>query len=146
MSLNTGQKRFLAAVLMELEEHLLKLEQWLQMDKINMVFSQISNPFPPKQRTQLLELIVNIKDQLRTMRDTFALPIETVDLRWLFSVNLLYFETTLEECSPRRLKSFGEMDDEIAEALTHQLDKLIQHLTALRHIVRLVETQSSSQS
>ena len=141
MPLNTSQKRSLTAVLMELEEDLLQLEQWLKMDKINMVFRQISNPFSPKQRTQLLELITTVKEQLQTMRDTFGLPIETVDLRLLFSVNLLHFETTLEESSPRRLKSFGKMDDETAETLTHQLNKLIQYLTAIRRIAQLAESK-----
>lgn len=132
MPLNTDQKRFLAATLMEIEEHLLRFEALLQSDETVTVFRRISNPFPTKQRARILTLIEEIKKQLQEIRDAFNLPTETVDLRWSLSVTLLHLATNLEECEPKRLKGFGELDNETAEALTHHLRQLVQNITAIQ--------------
>ncbi len=132
MPLNTDQKRFLAAALMELEEHLLRFETLLQSDETVTVFRRVVNPFPPERRTQLLTLIGEIKKQLQGIRDAFNLPTETVDLRWSLSVTLLHLATNLEECEPKRLKAFGELDKETAEALAHHLRQLVRNINAIQ--------------
>ena len=127
MALNSDQKRFLAAALTELEEHLLRFERLLQADETVTIFRKIPNPFSPEQRAKLLKLIEAVKGQLRAMREAFCLPTEIVDLRWQLTVTLLHIATTLEECQSRRIKSFGELDNETAK----QLDNRLQSLTAL---------------
>lgn len=66
-SLNTDQKRFLAAALSELEDHLLRFEALLRQDKMITVFRCVPNPFPPERRRRLLELIAATIGQLKTM-------------------------------------------------------------------------------
>ena len=65
MPLNTDQKRFLAAALMELEEHLLQFERWLQADETVTIFRRVPNPFPSEQRARLKGLIAAVKERLR---------------------------------------------------------------------------------
>lgn len=127
MALNADQKRFLAAALTELEEHLLRFERLLQADETVTIFRKIPNPFPPEQQIKLLELMSATKEELQAMRDVFGLPTEVVDLRWQLTVTLLHIATTLEECQSRRIKSFGELDDETAR----QLDNHLQCLNGL---------------
>lgn len=132
MPLNTDQKRFLAATLMEIEEHLLRFEALIQSDETVTIFRRVSNPFPIKQRARILTLIEEIKKQLQAIRDAFNLPTETVDLRWSLSVTLLHLATNLEECEPKRLKAFGELDDKTAEVLVHHLRQLVQSIVAIQ--------------
>lgn len=131
MALNSDQKRFLAAALMELEEHLLQFEEWLQSDETATIFRKVENTFSPEQRTRLLELIELVKRQLRKMRDTFDLPTEVVDLRWHLTVTLLHIATSLEECQSRRIKGFGELDSETEKVLDSCLQDLVKLISGI---------------
>ncbi|GBC98786.1 hypothetical protein HRbin17_01300 [bacterium HR17] len=146
MPLNTDQKRFLAAALMELEEHLLQFERWLQADETVTIFRRVPNPFPSEQRARLKGLIAAVKERLRIMRDTFSLPTETVSLPWSLSVTLLHLATTLEECDPQRLKAFSAIDEGTAETLTRQLNELTQYLAALHRLTQPAAIKDSGQS
>lgn len=132
MPLNTDQKRFLAAALAELEEHLLRFNALLQRDETITAFRRVPNPFPPERRRRLLELITTTTEHLRAMREAFGLPIEEADLRWQMTATLLHFATNLEECEPHRLKAFGELDERTERELTKQLRFLTALLTQIR--------------
>lgn len=131
MALNSDQKRFPAAALMELEEHLLQFGEWLQFGETSTIFRKIENTLSPEQRTKLLELIESIKRRLRKMRDTFDLPTEVVDLRWHLTVTLLHIATSFEECQSRRIKGFGELDNETAKVLDSCLQDLVELISAI---------------
>lgn len=124
MPLNTDQKRYIAAALTELEEHLLRFERLIQKDETVTIFRKIPNPFPLKQRSKLFELIAAVKEQLKAMQDAFDLPTEVSDLHWQLTVTLLHIATTLEECQSRRIKNFGELDSDTARRLDSHLQKL----------------------
>ncbi len=97
MSLNPDQKRFLAATLIELEEHLLRFETLLQQDETVTIFRKITNPFPKEQRAKLLSLIAALKKLLTTLRDVLGLPVEKVDLQWQMIVTLLHLAPPCRE-------------------------------------------------
>ncbi len=131
MPLNNDQKRFLAAALMELEEHLLQFEAWLQSDETTTIFRRVQNPFLHEQRAKLLELMALVKERLREMRDDFDLPTETLDLRWHLTVTLLHIATNLEECQSHRIKGFGKVDNETAKQLNGYLHSLTGLIDAI---------------
>ncbi len=120
----------------EFEEHLLEFERLLQAEVTCTVFRYVPNPFPPHQRAKLLELIANLKEQLRKMRDIFGLTTELVDLRWRLTVTLLHFSTNLEECQSRRIKGFGDLDDETAKRLDSYLQNLIATINSVLQAAR----------
>jgi len=132
MPLNTDQKRFLAAALAELEEHLMRFERLLQSDETVTIFQRVPNPFGNEQRSRLLRLIAAVKEHLAAMRDAFGLLTEIVDLRWQLTTTLLHIATNLEECHPRRMKGFGELDTETATQLTQHLQRLSELLDAIQ--------------
>ncbi len=131
MPMNADQKRFLAAALAELEEHLCRFERLLQQDETVTIFQRIPNPFRPEQRRQLLEHIAAIKEHLRAMRDSFGLPIQNTDLRWQMTVTLLHSLTNLAECEPKRLRSFGDLDEPTAAQISQFLEGLTDLLNRL---------------
>ena len=132
MPLNTDQKRFLAAALAELEGHLVRFEHLLRSDETITIFQRVPNPFGNEQRSKLLRLIAAVKEHLAAMRDAFGLPTEIVDLRWQLTATLLHIATNLEECYPRRMKGFGELDTETATQLTQHLQRLSELLDAIQ--------------
>ncbi len=136
MPLNTDQKRFLAAALTDLEEHLCRFERLLQQDETVTIFQRIPNPFQPKQRVELLNHIAFVKDHLRAMRNAFGLPIQNTDLRWQLTVTLLHSLTNLAECEPRRLRSFGDLDEETAKQVQQFLERLTYLLSCLSQIAK----------
>jgi hypothetical protein len=136
MPLNTDQKRFLSAALAELEGHLMHFERLLQSDETVTIFQRVPNPFTVEQRLRLLELITAVKEHLAVMRDAFGLPVEVIDLRWQLTATLLHIATSLEECHPRRMKGFGELDTETAIQLSQSLQQLANLLEALQHEAR----------
>ncbi len=131
MSLNPDQKRFLAATLIELEEHLLRFETLLQQDETVTIFRKITNPFPKEQRAKLLSLIAALKKLLTTLRDVLGLPVEKVDLQWQMIVTLLHLAVNLTECEPSRLGAFGEIETPTAQVLTRFLRRLTSLLEQL---------------
>jgi len=132
MTMNIDQKRFLAAALAELEGHLVRFEHLLQSDETVTIFHRVPNPFGNEQRSRLLRLIAAVKEHLAAMRDAFDLPTEIVDLRWQLTATLLHIATNLEECYPRRMKGFGELDTETATQLTQHLQRLSELLDAIQ--------------
>lgn len=140
MSLNIDQKRLLAATLTEIEEHLLRFERWLEGDETVTVFRKVDDSLSPEQKKRLLEAIGTAKEHLRAMRDFFNLSVEVVYLPWHLSVVTLHLMNDLLDCEPERLKAFGEIDGDTAEALKRFLRLLTQDLTAIRDLAHSVPT------
>jgi len=109
-----------------------RFEHLLQSDETVTIFQRVPNPFGNEQRSRLLRLIAAVKEHLAAMRDAFDLPTEIVDLRWQLTATLLHIATNLEECYPRRMKGFGELDTETATQLTQHLQRLSELLETIR--------------
>jgi len=109
-----------------------RFEHLLRSDETITIFQRVPNPFGNEQRSRLLRLIAAVKEHLAAMRDAFGLPTEIVDLRWQLTATLLHIATNLEECYPRRMKGFGELDTETATQLTQYLKRLSELLDAIQ--------------
>lgn len=139
-SLDQSHMRGISATLSLLDKTMCEFEEWANGREIHSILFEIENPLAPEVGRHILQLLMEMWETIRDIRDTLGLEktIRTADRIILGSCSTNW--AALLELQGTRLRRYGEIQDE----LVSYLDPKTKLLTdALRQIASIAAGRTS---
>lgn len=128
MGLNEHQQRRIEVSLALVDRALLEMERFYLSEKpLIGEMVHITSDLQKEEREDILRLIEQVRQGMRSLREAFQLKPQSVNLRRLLRSYFSHFWSVLHDCRSAKLRGYGPVDPD----LTHRLDPEITRLIAL---------------
>jgi hypothetical protein len=135
MMLNLSQKRFLMVTFGEVEDQLRCLQEVLQNNKEERLFSRIKDNVSHEEKDLLNEKIDYLIVCLVNLKKLFDLGENEFLLRYMVKATSVYLSIQLEEAMSNRLKGYGDIMNGLKETLDPKLNEMKSVLRQMESIV-----------
>ena len=136
--MNENHKRVLTSDLIIIEEQLHQISRELQQtgEESDAVLQSTINDISPETRTKMLDIARSMLDEIRQIKELFALEVAQKSLRWHIITTLSEIWNILADLKPEKVsRAFGQMPNDVQDAwrphisrLSHMLDELYREL------------------
>ena len=133
--LNPSQKRFLRATLGVIEDELRRLKGLLQEDQGERLFSHVRDDLTRGEKQLIHEKIDRLVDHLIDLKNSFNLDRSEFVLRLIVRAASAYLSIQLEGAMSDRLKGYGEISEDLKDALDPKLNEMISILHQVESVV-----------
>jgi len=134
MSLNPNQERAVAVRLRLLEERLAIVRRLMDEDEHGRLYRRDRAPLSAEQRARMEALIVEIREEIAHVADTFGLASDEQDAaRRIVGLLGITWEG-LGDVRAGRLRGLGDVDPGLREQLNPSVERLMELVLALQKV------------
>lgn len=136
MGLNEHQQRRIEVSLALVDRALLEMERFYLSEKpLVSEMVHFTSDLAADERREIVHLIEEFRRGLRSVRETFQLKPQSVNLRRLLRSYFSHFWSVLHDCRSTKLRGYGEVDPELSHRLDPEIDRLIALAERLERII-----------
>lgn len=136
MGLNEHQQRRIEVSLALVDRTLLEMERFYFSEKpLISEMIHITSDLRKEEKEEILQLIEQFRQGLRSVREKFQLKPQSVNLRRLLRSYFSHFWSVLHDCRSAKLRGYGQVDPELARSLDPEITRLIALAERLEQII-----------
>lgn len=135
INLNSAQKRYLRASLYSFEKSLREIDQILTEGDVAGILFERRLALTAAQREQARDQIAQALQTLASFAHRLGLERSLEDPARIVMAEMSVSWANLEDCRPKRLKSYGELSPEIAREIDPAIDQLVNIAMKLTRLI-----------
>ena len=129
----------LAARMLTLEEDCREIER--NLDGFHGILYEYAGAIPETGKEQIRKILVEVLDQVTTIRSDLGLPKRTVELDKVIESRLSHIWVTLHESKSQSLRGYGVVPEKLKEYLDPRLEGILELLARLREALGEAKTE-----